>query len=527
MAEARGPLVFYGGNVARSDDARAGVEGTWLRQRARVEQPLLNSKKLRPRVEVEHERRVQKLESTTLSDSLGRGSLAFVEVRPGVAWGGEKLEASLAYGLRREEDVLVGALAPSATARTLTGAFEYRPGTTFQASGSVGLRRKTFTERFQTVEGRQDAETVALQFDTRYAPLRRGIDLNVGYQAQTQRTPRLQEIYVRISPELAEAQYVWQDANSNGLPDLDEFVPETTPYEGAYAKTFVPSDTLVGVIGVEARARLSVDPSRIWPQAARAWQRWLAQVSTRTTLDVQERSSSPDLTRIYLLDLSRFLDPLYTQNGRIRVGQEVFLFRGTTRYGLDVSASTLRGRNQLAGETEARRLDSYRAEGRYRPVQALGVRAVGTYERSRAESARYASRRFDIATREAEIGATWSPQPTLSIGFSGLYARKRDEAANRGARLLRLPVELRVSRASRLVFTATAERSDVRLDGDAAGQAAYELTDGRGPGTSYLWNAALQYVLSRTLNLTLGYDGRAPSGAPTIHTGRMQISASF
>ena len=29
------------------------------------------------------------------------------------------------------------------------------------------------------------------------------------------------------------------------------------------------------------------------------------------------------------------------------------------------------------------------------------------------------------------------------------------------------------------------------------------------------------------INLTLGYDGRAPSGAPTIHTARMQITASF
>ena len=53
------------------------------------------------------------------------------------------------------------------------------------------------------------------------------------------------------------------------------------------------------------------------------------------------------------------------------------------------------------------------------------------------------------------------------------------------------------------------------------------LTDGRGPGTSGLWSAGAQAALSRLLSLTLAYDGRAAPGAPTIHTLRMQVSATF
>ncbi len=526
IVEARGPHFRYAGHVAQSRDGAAAVEGTWLRQRGMVEQPLLSGR-LRPRLEIEQERRQQRYRTFSDADSLGRGSLAFVDVRPGIGWSAEKLDAGVSYGLRREREVAGGALEPSAVARTLAGSFQYRPGTTFQTSGTVGLRRKSFTERFQAVEGRQNLQTVALQFDARYTPLRRAVDLNVGYEAQTQRTPRLQEIYVRLSPELAEAQYVWQDSNGNGVPELDEFVLETTPYEGQYARTYVPSDTLVGVINVQARLRLGLDPSRLWAQPAGAWQRWLQNVSTRTTVDIQEKSTDEDLARIYLLDLRRYLDPVTTQNGRIRVGQEVFLFRGATRYGLDLSGSTLRGRNRLAGETESRRLETYRAEGRYRPVQALGLRVVLEREQNAATSARYASRRYDIESTSAELGGTWMPQPVVSLGLSALVAQKDDRVGGRQATVARVPVDVRLSRANRLVVTGRAELSVVRVEGDVQGQAAYELTDGRGAGTSYLWNVSMQYVLSRFLNLSLFYDGRAPALAPAIHTLRMQVSATF
>ena len=525
-AEPGGPVVRYAGALARSDDAAAGVRGSWLRQQALLEQPLLEGR-FRPRVEVEHERRAQHYGSVAGADSVGRGSLAFVDVRPGVAWRDEALEASLSYGLRREEEPLDGALQYAALARTLSGTLRYQPGAAFQVQSSVGLRRKRYADAFVGQEGRQDGETVALQLDLRWAPLRRAFDFNVGYEAQTQRAPRLQEIYVRVGPELAEAQYVWQDLNGNGLLDLDEFIPETTPFEGIYAKTFVPSDTLVGVIGVQARVRLGFDPARLWSGPAQPWQRLLSRLSTRTTLDVNERNSGPDLTRLYLLDLSRFLDPVFTQNGRIRVGQEVFLFRGETRYGLDLSGSLLRSRNQLAGETESRRVETYRAEGRYRPVARLGLRGGATRERDRAESARYASRRFQITSSAFEVGATWTPLPGFQAGASAHYARKRDRTAGRTATVERLPLDARLSRAGRYVLSATAEAARVRLEGDARGQAAYELTEGRGPGTSFLWNVTFQYVLTRYLNLSLAYDGRAPAAAPAIHTARMQVSATF
>ena len=57
--------------------------------------------------------------------------------------------------------------------------------------------------------------------------------------------------------------------------------------------------------------------------------------------------------------------------------------------------------------------------------------------------------------------------------------------------------------------------------------ANFELTDGRGAGTSYLWSVTGWYQLSRLLRATLTYNGRAPADAPTLHTVRVLLSAVF
>jgi hypothetical protein len=90
---------------------------------------------------------------------------------------------------------------------------------------------------------------------------------------------------------------------------------------------------------------------------------------------------------------------------------------------------------------------------------------------------------------------------------------------------------VRATLADRLALQARAERADVAVEGGAgpggAGLTLFELTEGRGPGVSYLWGVTGQYVLSELLRASFVYDGRAPANAPVIHTLRVQLSAVF
>jgi hypothetical protein len=66
-----------------------------------------------------------------------------------------------------------------------------------------------------------------------------------------------------------------------------------------------------------------------------------------------------------------------------------------------------------------------------------------------------------------------------------------------------------------------------QLQGTPTGAVAFELLEGNQPGRNVVWNVLLTQYLSKHLELTVQYDGRASAIAPPLHTGRMQLRAVF
>ena len=519
--EERLPRLSYRLESIRSDDEIRQEDGSWLRQLGRIEQPLLQGR-LVPRFEFEQERRRQRVMGT---DSLASPSIAFIEYRPGVAWQTEGVELGGLVELRNEDLWADGDLRDASRAWTIESQFKIRPGKTLSTEGSIGYRIRRFTEFFRVEKKQQNRESVVLRWNGRLQPFQKAVDVKWLYEGLTERTPVQQEIYVRTGPELGE--FVWEDANGDGVIQIDEFIPERTQDEGNYVRTYIPSDSLQSIIGVQTSLTLRLEPSRVWREAEEGWKRLLAKVSTTTTIQIQEKSRDPDLAQIYLLNLSRFRDSTNTLRGTLRIVQDVRLFRNEPRYGAAFSFSQIRSLNELAAGTEERFVSTWRAEGTLKPTTQWGLRLSSLIGQNRTDSESFASRRFDIKSVEIEPEVSYNPTRAVQLSTSLAFARKRDAVGDREAQVWKAPVTARLSLVRRLSLTGRFEVANVTLDGDAVGLANFELTDGRGAGTSYLWTVTGWYQLNRLLRATLSYNGRSPADAPTLHTVRVQLSAVF
>ncbi|GIV62398.1 MAG: hypothetical protein KatS3mg044_1264 [Rhodothermaceae bacterium] len=506
--------------ITSLDDLR-NEQGAWTRQLGTLRKPLWAGR-LVPSLEVETERRRQHIPGT---DSLLTGSFSFVELRPALDWTTERLTIGAGAERRTERQLLGGHLLDAATAWTAQTHARYRSGSTFQAEAQVGYRVRRFTERFRIEQRQEDSESLVLRLRSDARLWQRAVNVNLFYEAQSERTPTLQEIYVRTGPELG--QFVWEDANGDGVIQVDEFIPERLPDEGTYVRTFIPSDSLASVVSVQARLRLEYDPSRLFDRPEGFWQEALAELSGRTTVEVLEKSRDPDTRQLYLLNLRRFRNPVNTLNGRLRLGQDLSLFRRSTRFGLDLSYNQVLGLTELAAGEEERLLRLWSGVGRWRPGSRWGIEMALRRERNRVVSEAFASRRYDIHSTEVEPEVSFQPVPALRLATSLVWGRHRDRLGERTADLVRVALEGRFNRSRRFQMSVRVEGAHVRLDGEAVGLAEFELTDGRGPGTSLLWNLSGQYVLNRYLRATFSYDARAPADAPVLHTVRMQLSAIF
>ncbi|MBE2185619.1 MAG: hypothetical protein IAE99_02460 [Rhodothermales bacterium] len=515
-------------DAASSDDRRLAalnptdtllakpIAGGYVRGEGRLERSF---GRWTPGIAVLHEWRTQRL-----GDSLLTSSLGYAELRPGLRYdAGEAASFSLDLVARRSWLPMVNSLVSIGDAFGVSGGYRLRPSSDLTADGRFEVRTNPATD----VLADELPVAVAMQHDVRWSPLRSAVVASASYIAQSERMPRLQEIFLRVTPDLPEARYVWTDRNGNGVKDLDEFLPETTPYEGTYARAFLPTDSLDGVASVQARFRLSLDPSRLWrSDSLGGWRRWLRQVSARTTLDVDDKNRDADPVRIYALDPSRLLRGATTLSGRMRVAQELSLGRGT-RATLDLGLSRSRSLSRLSSGVESRTVTAVRADTRYRIRRPLTARLLLVRDENDAASDRFATRRYRIRSDGVDASLAWSSGSGLALTGGAAFASKTDREADRSATLWRVPVETRWVWGRRLTASATVEAAFVTLRGDATGEAAYELTEGRGPGRSVLWSASVQAALSRVLTLTAGYDGRAPQDAPLVQTLRVQLSAAF
>ena len=534
-----GPSLVYRIDAADSDGSGPLVAllgaGVFVRQRADLARRF---GALTPGLRVTQERR--RVSGGALpQDTLLSASYAFWAVRPGVELATDAVEAGLGVEWRAESEPLGPAGSPADladAARTLgvEADASWRPGGTVSAEGRAAYRRKRYRDGFGAF-GREDAESVALRLSGRAAPLGRAVEAQAVYEALTERAPILQETYVLVGADLGA--FVWRDGEGepragepDGVAQVDEFFPETTPLEGTYLRTFIPSDALFPTVGVTGSLRLGLRPSRLGlgdgPLA-----RVLGALALRTTLDVRETTRQLDVLPVLALAPSA-LQSDETLTGRFRVQQEVTLFPDAPARGARLSVDHLTSTSRLAAGREQRLTQSVRAEG-YAPLgPRLAVRVEGAVERRRAVSESFASRTFDLRSVSAEPNVTWTPSERWRLAASVFAARRTDAlaAASRptGALVLRLPVSARLTVADRLALSLRAERSDVRLrGGGGSGLALFELTEGRGGGVAYLWGVGGEVALSARLRATITYDARLPEARPLIQTVRVQVQALF
>lgn len=492
------------GSGLRSDDRVNGMEGSVMEHRFRLEGPLRLP--LQPALEAEFEDRARRDGDGTLSTE----SIRSLELRPSIAHTMGRA-ALLAVAEFRDEAWPAGSgRVRAATSWTGTGSVRYSGA--WAGGVTWGWRSRSMTDAGDLLPGAGDTRSVLIRTDLEGRPVP-GLSVSWRYDAATERTPTLQEVYFRTGPDRGE--YVWVDANGDGLIQLDEFLPETTPDEGLYVRTFLPSDSLAAVATVRARLSVSTDADR-----RRAW-------LVRSVVEVEERSTTDRRADVYLLRLDRFRRDGSTVDGRVRVRHDFSWRAPGTSFSADAAWTVLRSLSGLAAGTERREDDRLELRTGLRAAPRLDVRLEGRLESTANASTSFASRRYDIRSTAVAPGSTWRVSSGAELRVSIERARKIDRSGRRTATVVRLPVSARFARPGRGDLVLRAEWADVDLSGTATGLAGWELTEGRGPGRSWMWGATMQWDVGSGLQALVSYDGRAPASGPTLHTGRVQLTARF
>ena len=461
-------------------------------------------------------------------DSLNQNTFSFLDIRPELTLSqGQKLTLFTRHSVRTDYKEYSSRLKREATGTTHSYGLKWNPSQSFRHNTLVQFRRREFSELFQTLTNNSDSEGILMRSDSRYVTKDRWMQVNVFYEANSERRARLQETYIEVGPQLG--QYVWDDLNGDTIQQIDEFFPEQTPNEGTFIRQFIPSDELLPVVALNTRLRFRLEPYRLLRNNTEWWAKIFKNINSDSQFDMRENSTNPNLSDIYLLRTKTFLDPQSTLQGRRFFRQSFRFFPLNATFNAELNFDTNKGLVQQAAGYEDQFSRNIEVLGMYRSKGYWNAQLSTKIGENSVFSENFENRNFNFSKYQIEPEISWRLEKLATIRLTPRYAWFTDKAENSDTKATNFKLRNRndIYYTNRLQMTTITEYRATVLEGEVSPSGIFELTEGAGLGRTWYWSIQGNYQISSYLRAALNYDGRTLVERPTIHTLRVTVSAVF
>lgn len=509
------PRANYDFEVIRSEDASLDDRAAWYRHRALVEYPVGH---FTPGIAFNGEL----LRGAGLStDTLKQSSFRFHEIIPRLRLDSiGRMSFRAEIGWRWEDSLSSGLLKPSATSLTQQYGVQMQEWNSLSSTLDLTLRKKVSLAPFRRID-QADFQDILLRSQTRYNPLRRGIESDILYEIATEKSAKLERIYQQVQKGTGGYVYLG-DVNGNHIVDDQDFRPAR--FDGDYIAVTVPSDNLFPVIDLKAAARLRLNGSRLFTRND-----WLGKVlsvlSSETYGRVGEKSSESDKKQIYLLHFDHFLSDRTTIEGSNLFTQDLYVMESMSDFSLRLRFSQRRGLTEYALADENSLSVERSLRVRWQLVKEFSNQ-TDLIQRKDALGAPQTDYRIrSIISRSLETDWTYRPEQSIELGIKvtvGEAVNFDTSRADLNTQSVRTVYSLNERGQARAEFT----REEVTL-ARVGPLIPFELTSGRVGGRSWLWHFRLDYRLTRFIQSTISYDGRSEGGFSPVHTAKAEVRAFF
>ena len=449
------------------------------------------------------------------SDTITSGSYRFTEGLPGISFGDtDGLFVLSELGLRSEDSLAQGKLQKASTGVSQRYGLRFRYLKWLNTSFDLLFSNKRYSEVFVN-RGNKNLNTTLVRSQTRLNPLEGGIESDWFYEVTTGRTAKIDRIFQRVPKGTGTHIYIG-DINGNRIIDYPDFQPSR--FDGEFILFLLPAGDVVPSVDIKTSSRVRINLRRIFTSGSLI-SRILAELSTETYFKINEQSTDPDRSKLYLLDFSKYLSDNYTLNGDNLLIQDFYVRENDLNWSLRFRYTQKKGLTQYALSRDRVYFREQAARARWQLVEGIVNQTDFYLRRDMLTSDIYSIRNRSIFSHEEVMDWSYRPDQRLEIGFlfslknSKNFDTTRIDNNNQTIRIIYSIVE-------RGQLRGEITREEVTINKSS-------LTGGKSIGKTWLWRLTCEYRLSQILMFTGQYDGRSENGGLPIHALKMELRAFF
>lgn len=351
------------------------------------------------------------------------------------------------------------------------------------------------------------------------------LTLNTFYEVGSGLELKREFLYIKVND--GQGVYSWIDYNGDGIKDLNEFEIAQFIDQASYIRVFTPSNEYVKTYSNELNQSIYLRPQMIWA-TKKGFLKFVTRFSDQARVRLNRKSNQFNANEAFNPFATAIDDVnLIATNSNLK--NTLFFNRTSSIFGAEYSYQDVNSKTLLASGFDSRSNKFHEVSLRVNIKRKFTVKVSGKVGEKKAEADYTSGRNFDLAYIFLEPSLIFQPNTVMRISLDARGSEKRNSNLLGGqlANVLELGSTFKYNQLEKGSLQGSFKMVRIVYDGIQNSALGFEMLEGLKPGVNYTWNIGYQRSISRSLQLSIQYNGRRSEGNKIIHSGGMEVRAFF
>ncbi|HTR30537.1 MAG TPA: hypothetical protein VMH27_14795, partial [Puia sp.] len=338
--------------------------------------------------------------------------------------------------------------------------------------------------------------------------------------------------YTYLQVPAGTGQYAWIDYNKDGLQQLNEFVLAQFPDQAQYIRVYTPSGIFVRAAYTTFNYSLSFTPKALFGPKSTGFPSFLARMTLQSSLQMTQKQLANGG-----IQWNPFKDPVQDTAliTRTMIMANTFSFNRTDpHWGFDISNTRNSAKSLLTYGFENRQNNEWSLRTRINMNKSVAF--TTTIKQGSGQlinsSSNFDSSNYNLRLYSLEPDLIYTHKSNLRIGIGYRLSTKTNApewgAQNYSSTGINSDFKYNILQSTsiqgKFIFSNITYTSKEGIPSFTS-PVAYTILEGLAPGRNYEWGLDFTKRLGSSLEISLQYEGRKPSGQGVINTGRAALRA--
>ena len=366
----------------------------------------------------------------------------------------------------------------------------------------------------------KDEESLNSRISYRQQLFKNAISLQTVFETSSGTLPQQEFNYVEVDTGLGF--YTWNDYNNNGIQEVDEFEIAQFQDQANYVRVLLPTIDFLKTNQNKFSQSLTLNPTR-WTQK-KGFKKLLSHFTNQSFLLIDSKKEKVGTS--FNFNPFSINDKVLALNMNIK--NSLFYNRGKQKYSTTYTYLKSSIKTAFSFGDQENNSTSHQLLFSHKMGKFWLMDIKGTISEIKSESQSYSSRNFLLDNYNINPKLSYIYNNNSRFEFAYNFKNKENQLSGfETLQLHNLGANFRYAQNQKFSINTSLNYIINNFEGNLNSPVSYQMLEGLQPGTNYTWNLTLQKKISSYLDINFNYLGRKSEITKTVHTGTIQLRASF